>query len=831
MKNLFTIVAMLIIFNVSAQDSLKVMHYNLLNFGNFTDYCTFNNNNPTSKTAWLKTIIDYYLPDVFTVNEISPDSYYHQLILDEVMNSSGRFSYKKSVPTNNANSDIINLLYYNSEKLGLASQDVIFTSVRDINVYKLFYLGSNIKSQDTIFLYCIVGHLKAGTTTNDQNQRGEMAAQVMNYLASKNITSHCLLMGDFNLQNSSEPAWTNFTSSSNPSYNFSDPAGMVGNWHANQYYAAVHTQSTHTASNGCAAAGGVDDRFDFILTNQALDEPSAKIKYFPGSFSIPGQDGLRFNGSVLDPPNNSAPLAVLNALYEMSDHLPVTIKLMVETTTVLPCGELFFSEYVEGTGNNKALEIFNSSENVVNLSDYQLARYPNGNSIPDLIGLSGYLAPKKTYVVVLDKRDPNGTGTELPVDTALMAVADTFLCSNYSVNQTMYFNGNDAMSLQKTNGQIVDLIGKIGENPGVGWTADSLCTAGPFTDNCGAPGLTINHTLVRKHHVRLGLNFNPGNFNVTIGWDILPVNTFDHLGFHQSDCTMELPVSWNFIETMISHIIIIPLSVQPKLNGLLLKPGDYIGAFYLDGFIERCAGFAAWTGNSNTAMVVYGDDFLSDEKDGFYENENLILKVYSFSDFQDYYADADYNRNFPDNDGKFSSFDFSEILIFEAFTLQEQIINLPAGWSGLSSFLKPKWKEIEKLLGSDSLKVNYLSDGIRIYCPQFNHHSLIDWDSNDGFIVKVSMPFQLKVQGIPDNSKSVNLVPGWNLVPVKNELPVNVNVILNALGSNLVQIKEVAGTLIFWPEKEIATLQFLSPGKAYFIRVIENCNLNFDNEK
>lgn len=75
MKNLFTIVAMLIVFNVSAQDSVKVMQYNLLNFGNFTDYCTINNNNPTRKTDWLKTIIDYYLPDVSTVNEISPDRF------------------------------------------------------------------------------------------------------------------------------------------------------------------------------------------------------------------------------------------------------------------------------------------------------------------------------------------------------------------------------------------------------------------------------------------------------------------------------------------------------------------------------------------------------------------------------------------------------------------------------------------------------------------------------------------------------------------------------------------------------------------------------------
>ena len=551
----------------------------------------------------------------------------------------------------------------------------------------------------------------------------------------------------------------------------------------------------------------------------------------PGSFSIPGQDGLRFNGSVLDPPNYSAPATVLNALYEMSDHLPVTIKLMLETTTVLPCSELFFSEYVEGTGNNKALEIFNPSENPVNLSNYRLARYANGSLIPDLIGLSGNLAAKKTYVVALDKRNPNGTGTELPVDSALMAVADTFLCPDYTVNQTMYFNGNDAMSLQKTNGEIVDLIGKIGENPGVGWTADSLCAIGTFTDKCGAVGWTVNHTLVRKPQVQAGLNFNPRSFNVTIGWDTLPVNTFDNLGFHQSTCNMELPVSWNFIETMISHIIIVPVSAQPMLNGLSLKTGDYVGAFYLDGNIERCSGNAKWTGNSNAAMVVYGDDFLTDEKDGFYENENLILKVFSFADYQDYYADVDYNLLFTDFDGKFTPFGLSSLLQLEASALQEQIVNLPSGWSGLSSTLIPKWKEIEKFLGSDSLNVNYLSDGTKVYYPPFNTHSLIDWNSKNGYFIKVSTPFQLQIKGIQDNSKSVNLFAGWNLVPVRSEIPVNVDVVFNALGSNLLQIKEVAGTLIFWPEKDIETLQFLIPGKAYFFNVIENCTFNFLPEK
>jgi len=834
MKKPFLFIALVIVLTANAQDSLKIMQYNLLNFGNITDYCTVSNNNPVSKTAWLKTLIDYYLPDVFTVNEISSNSYYHQLILDAVLNTSGRLNYQKAVATNHTNSDIVNMLYYNSAKIGLASQDVILNSLRDINVYKLFYREEFPgNSLDTIFFYCIVAHLKAGTTNSDRTERGEMAALIMNYLSSKNITAPSLIMGDMNLQNSSEPAWVSFTNFSNPVYNFTDPAGKVGSWHANAAYVSVHTQSTHVTSNGCPATGGMDDRFDFILTNQEITNASSKVKYIQNSFLIPGQDGLRFNGSVIDPPNNSAPPAIINALYEMSDHLPVIIKLQVEAiqVPVLDCAELLFSEYVEGTGNNKALEIFNPTENPINLSAYRLARYVNGSTNPDLIGLSGSLAPKKTYVVVLDKRDPNGTGTETPVDSSLIAVADTFLCPDQNLNQTMYFNGNDAMSLQKSNGQIVDLIGKIGENPGVGWTDDSLCTAGPFTDKCSAIAWTLNHTMIRKHQVGSGITLNPAYFDVTLEWDTLPVNTFTNLGFHESDCNGELPDNWHFTETMISHIITIPLETIPVLNNVLLKSGDLIGVFYLDGNLEKCAGYATWTGNSNIAIAAFGDDFLSPEKDGFSENENLIWKVFSISENQDFYVDVDYSLNFPDHDGKFTPFGFSGLTRFDAWNLEQQLIEFQHGWSGISSFLNPKWKDIRKLFGPDTLNIKFLSDGVRIYYPEGNNQTLIDWESNNGYYAKVLTPFQLQVEGIPIKPKYIGLVSGWNLFMVKSPCIVNTADISTELGSSLVQIKEIAGTLIFWPEKNISTLQTLSPGKSYLIMVNQDCTFTFNDCK
>ena len=59
----------------------------------------------------------------------------------------------------------------------------------------------------------------------------------------------------------------------------------------------------------------------------------------------------------------------------------------------------------------------------------------------------------------------------------------------------LYFNGNDAVSLLK-NQEIVDIIGRIGEDPGMAWTDDA--TAG-FTDANGGNWWTKSHTLIRNH--------------------------------------------------------------------------------------------------------------------------------------------------------------------------------------------------------------------------------------------------------------------------------------------------------------------------------------------
>ena len=198
------------------------------------------------------------------------------------------------------------------------------------------------------------------------------------------------------------------------------------------------------------------------------------------------------------------------------------------------CSDLIISEYVEGGGNNKALEIYNTTDKPITLSDYQVCRYSNGETNPSCVTLQDIdLEPDSVHVGVLDKQDPNGTGYDTMVDVDLQAKADSFYTPSYNVNNTFYWNGNDAVSLEYTDGTLVDLLGEIGVDPGLSWTMDS---AANYTDALGGAWWTRNHTLVRKSDITEGVTTNPDPFIVATEWDSLPYNTFDHLGWHDCAC-------------------------------------------------------------------------------------------------------------------------------------------------------------------------------------------------------------------------------------------------------------------------------------------------------
>jgi len=205
----------------------------------------------------------------------------------------------------------------------------------------------------------------------------------------------------------------------------------------------------------------------------------------------------------------------------------LTISMSAQT---LDCTELFISEYVEGWSQNKAIEVYNPTSNTIDLSNYKIERYANGttnSSSGGITTLSGMLAPGDVFVLTNGETDTSSSFGYC--DASLIALGD-MAEPNGSYPTPMHMNGNDAMVLTK-NGAILDVIGRVGEDPASGaWTDDA---ASGFTMGTW---WTAQHTLIRKNTVVKGDYDGLDLFNPSLEWDSLPVGTWNNLGTHTCDC-------------------------------------------------------------------------------------------------------------------------------------------------------------------------------------------------------------------------------------------------------------------------------------------------------
>ena len=176
-----------------------------------------------------------------------------------------------------------------------------------------------------------------------------------------------------------------------------------------------------------------------------------------------------------------------------------------------------FCEYIEGSGNNKALEIYNGTGVEIDLSKLMIIKASNGGTFEaasdaQKFQFIGTLASEAVYVIA------NGESNE-----AILAVADTtILFSDPANGQTMNFNGDDAIGLYY-NGALVDLIGATpGVDPGTNWPV-------------AGTGATSEFTLVRKASITMGNTEQLGSFGTdteTSEWIVLPRDDFSSIGSH-----------------------------------------------------------------------------------------------------------------------------------------------------------------------------------------------------------------------------------------------------------------------------------------------------------
>ncbi len=158
---------------------------------------------------------------------------------------------------------------------------------------------------------------------------------------------------------------------------------------------------------------------------------------------------------------------------------------------------VFFSEYIEGSSQNKAVEIYNGFLIPVELSDMEIEIYSNGStSVSNSVQLdAGTLAPGEVWVI----GDP---------DCSFAGLLD-------QTSNKINFNGNDAVALVY-DGTRVDVIGQIGFDPGTQWGVE--------------PCTTLDHTLRRNCSVIKGDGDGSDVFDPADEWTGFPVDTLDGLG-------------------------------------------------------------------------------------------------------------------------------------------------------------------------------------------------------------------------------------------------------------------------------------------------------------
>lgn len=275
---------------------------------------------------------------------------------------------------------------------------------------------------------------------------------------------------------------------------------------------------------------------------------------------------------------------MLRSLRSLTCALGVLVGLTAPGMAQAAPSELFFSEYVEGSSNNKALEIYNGTGADINLgtSGYSVQMFFNGNPSAGLtINLTGTVAAGDVFVLA-----------QASANAAILAQAD-------QTNGSGWFNGDDAVTLRK-GATVLDVIGQIGFDPGTEWGTGLTSTA--------------DNTLRRKPEIQAGDTAAGDAFDPALEWAGFAVDTFDGLGAHGADAAPSISAT----------------SPQAGASGIARDSNVTITfsepvAVTGDWFSIQCA-----TSGAHTATVSGGPSIYTlDPAVNFAQNELCTVKVFA----------------------------------------------------------------------------------------------------------------------------------------------------------------------------------------------------------
>jgi len=150
-----------------------------------------------------------------------------------------------------------------------------------------------------------------------------------------------------------------------------------------------------------------------------------------------------------------------------------------------------------------------------------------------------------------------------------------------------------------------------------------------------------------------------------------------------------------------------------------------------------------------------------------------------------------------------------------------QTYTIPQGWSGISSYLLPVEANIETIFQSVTDELIIVQDMEGAYWPAVGMNTIGNWNAHDGYKIKMSESVNFDFPGYDMVNHTLPVDAGWNLIPVICNENVTCDELFGTMGDELLVVKEVAGTELYWPGEEITTLEYLTSGKSYLVKMNE----------
>lgn len=206
--------------------------------------------------------------------------------------------------------------------------------------------------------------------------------------------------------------------------------------------------------------------------------------------------------------------------------------------------QLLISEYLEGSSNNKAVELSNLGATPVDLSQYRLALYANGKPLTDTptnsLTLQGTLAPGASLVLA----NPSANAEILAKAT--------------QTSGNLVFNGDDALVLYRGS-EIIDSFGQVGVDPGTAWVSGSVST--------------LDMTLRRKATVTTGRTDATGPFDPALEYVAAAKDDASGLGCSgDGPCDGTLPPAF---VCPVDQLIPVPAIQGPGSSSPLVPAGKF----------------------------------------------------------------------------------------------------------------------------------------------------------------------------------------------------------------------------------------------------------------